>query len=188
MNVLLSNIKSAVLANATLSKCLEVGGDTHNPRWSVSVNKELLHDERTYILELGNLWLQVLRSKYDHKLAGYLGESKTYQLICRDYSWPNMKKFVKDYVKFLQYLHAQQGEVPQTLWTTQTVTDSSSILEVHIYGLHWAAPGIPGLHRDIGSSGPTYQVSCFHTNSKINRHQWSCRNFCEGGLLQTWGP
>ena len=83
----------------THSKCLEAGEDTHDPWWSVRANRVLVHDKQTYVPESNDLHLQVLKSKHNHQLVGYLGQSKTYQLVCWDYSWPNMQGFIEDYMK-----------------------------------------------------------------------------------------
>ena len=40
----------------------------------------------------------VIRDRYDHKMAGYQGINKTIELITRDFTWPGLRKTVTDYV------------------------------------------------------------------------------------------
>jgi Integrase zinc binding domain len=42
---------------------------------------------------------EVLTQYYDHPLAGHPGIFKTYLLVSQDYWWPNLKQFIKNYVK-----------------------------------------------------------------------------------------
>jgi len=105
-STLLTDIKSAVLSNLTLLKHLETKRDTTDLQWSVRADGVLLHDNRIFVPELNDLHLQILKLKHDHRLAGYLGQSKTYQLICQEYSWPDMWEFIKNYVKTCNvYMH-----------------------------------------------------------------------------------
>jgi len=62
-------------------------------------NGILLHDKQVFVPELNNLWLQVLKAKYNYQLVGHLGQSKIYQLIQQEYSWPNIYVFVKEYMR-----------------------------------------------------------------------------------------
>jgi len=64
------------------------------PKWSLSKDGMLLLNERLYVLDHNDLWLRVLRYK---PLVGHYSQNKTIELICRDYAWPSMHDFVKDY-------------------------------------------------------------------------------------------
>jgi len=41
----------------------------------------LYYEEQFFVSDTGNLWLQVLKTKHDHMLAGHPRQSKTYQLV-----------------------------------------------------------------------------------------------------------
>jgi hypothetical protein len=41
---------------------------------------------------------QVLQAHHDAPLAGHLGQDKTYELISRNYTWPNMRQWVNEYI------------------------------------------------------------------------------------------
>ena len=67
------------------------------PNWTLSEDGMLLLNQRTYVPDHDDLRLRVLRCKHDHPLAGHYGQNKTIELIRRDYVWPGMRDFVKDY-------------------------------------------------------------------------------------------
>jgi len=96
---LTTDIQTAVLADPTLARRLEPGENTNEPHWSVGDDGILLPNERTFVPESNNLHLRVLRARHNHQLASHMGQEKTYQLVCRDYSWLGMQEFIKDYVK-----------------------------------------------------------------------------------------
>ena len=56
------------------------------PRWSVTPDGFLRHDNLIYIPDSNDLRLQVLRYKHDHILSGHPGQNKTVDLIRRDYT------------------------------------------------------------------------------------------------------
>jgi hypothetical protein len=69
------------------------------PRWSVTPDGFLRHDNLIYIPDTNDLRLRVLRYKHDHILSGHPGQNKTVDLIRRDYTWPGLREFVKKYCK-----------------------------------------------------------------------------------------
>ena len=69
-----------------------------DPKWTLSNEGLLLYNDRIYVPETNDLRLKVLIHKHDHPISGHLGQNKTLDLIRRDYVWPNMRSFVKDYV------------------------------------------------------------------------------------------
>jgi len=67
-----------------------------DPKWTLSDG--LLHqNNRIYVPDVANLHLRVLKNKHDHLLAGHFSQNKTMELIRREYVWPSMRNFVKDY-------------------------------------------------------------------------------------------
>ena len=69
------------------------------PKWSVTDDGFLRQNNLIYIPDSGDLRLRVLRNKHDHILSGHPGQSKTIDLIRRDYTWPGLRDFVKKYIK-----------------------------------------------------------------------------------------
>ena len=67
-----------------------------DPKWTVT-DGLLFLDNRIYVPDAPGLRLRVLQFKHDHPLAGHFGQNKTLELIRREYSWPNMRSFIKDY-------------------------------------------------------------------------------------------
>ena len=64
------------------------------PRWSITPDGFLRHDNLIYIPDSNDLRLRVLRYKHDHILSGHPGRSKTIDLIRRDYTWPGLREYV----------------------------------------------------------------------------------------------
>jgi hypothetical protein len=58
----------------------------------------LLRNGLIYIPENDDLKLQILHSRHDSPIAGHLGRDKTYELVTRDYYWPCMRSFIKEYI------------------------------------------------------------------------------------------
>ena len=121
------------------------------PRWSVSPDGFLRHDDLIYIPDSNDLRLRVLRYKHDHILSGHPGQNKTIELIRRDYTWPGLREFVKKYVKSCTtcmrakpqrhkpYGLLKQLPIPERPWnsismdfieTLPTSSDSDSILVI----------------------------------------------------------
>ena len=84
----LDNTTSAILSQSPLP-----------PRWSLDDTGLLLLDKRIYVPSSDELRLRVLRHHHDHVLAGHYGYNKTLELVRRDYTWPGVRDFVRDYCK-----------------------------------------------------------------------------------------
>src|ERR1700723_632645 len=69
------------------------------PRWSLDDQQLLCYDNRIWIPDTDDLRLRILLNKHDHLLSGHYGQSKTMELVRRDYTWPRVQTFVKDYCK-----------------------------------------------------------------------------------------
>jgi len=96
---LFSCIKEAQKANLPATNLLGNKESTDNPQWSKDKNGTLYYDRQVFVPNTGDLCLLVINSRHDHVLARHLGQSKTYQLICWDYNWPNLQKFVVNYIR-----------------------------------------------------------------------------------------
>ena len=66
--------------------------------YALHENGLLLRNGMIYIPENDDLKLQILRSRHDSPTAGHLGHDKTFELITRDYYWPRMRHFIKEYI------------------------------------------------------------------------------------------
>jgi len=89
---ILANLPTDPIAKAHLS-------DTLNPRWSTDETGYLHLNGRMYVPKADDLRLRVLRYKHDHPLLGHFGQNHTLELIHREYTWPGIRTYVKDYVK-----------------------------------------------------------------------------------------
>jgi len=68
-------------------------------RWSADEAGFLQLDGHIYIPDSDVRRLCVLRYRHDHPLAGHFGQNRTLELIQREYTWPGLQTFVKDYVR-----------------------------------------------------------------------------------------
>src|SRR6266581_4304171 len=67
-------------------------------RWSIDAEGLLRLDNRIYVPDSNDLQLQILHYKHDHLLSGHFGQNRTLELVRRDYTWPGVCTFIKDYV------------------------------------------------------------------------------------------
>ena len=70
---------------------------TSSDKWTTSEEGLLLLNDRIYVPDVSDLRLRVLKYKHDHPLSGHFGQNKTLELIRREYVWPKMRMFIKDY-------------------------------------------------------------------------------------------
>ena len=89
------DIRAAIPSDPIASRFLS---DTSDPRWTTA-NGFVLHDGRIYVPDAKDLRLRVLQYKHDHPLSGHFGQGKTISLIRREYVWPGLRDFVKDYCR-----------------------------------------------------------------------------------------
>ena len=87
---LISDIKEAQKSDQSHTNPLMNGGMTDDHCWTRGEDDILYYEEQVFVPNTGNLQLQVLKTKHNHVLAGHPGQSKTYQLVCRDFNWPNL--------------------------------------------------------------------------------------------------
>jgi len=87
------------LANDTVVLEKRIGATTHEKsRWSWD-DSLLLRDNLIYVPDDDSLRLEITRMHHDDALAGHYGIAKTYELLCRNYYFPDMAKYVKKYVE-----------------------------------------------------------------------------------------
>jgi Reverse transcriptase (RNA-dependent DNA polymerase)/RNase H-like domain found in reverse transcriptase/Integrase zinc binding domain/Chromo (CHRromatin Organisation MOdifier) domain len=51
-----------------------------------------------YVPNQNDIRLRLLHMHHDTAMAGHLGQEKTYELLSRNYTWPDMRQFVSKYV------------------------------------------------------------------------------------------
>jgi transposase InsO family protein len=65
--------------------------------WNLE-NGIILHRGHIYIPKDTTLRRDIVRTYHDHLAVGHLGCWKTFEIISRDYWWPRMSTFIKEYV------------------------------------------------------------------------------------------
>ena len=73
--------------------------DSSNPRWTTNETGYLRLDGCIYVPKADDLRLRVLKYKHDHPLSGHFGQNRTLELIRREYTWPGIRTYIKDYIK-----------------------------------------------------------------------------------------
>lgn len=61
-------------------------------------NRVLLWKNRLYIPDNEALRVLVLESEHDSKVAGHFGQDKTVELVARNFYWPSMEDWIRNYV------------------------------------------------------------------------------------------
>ena len=88
------DIISALPKDPVSAKLLEL---PLTDNWTLDNSGLLLKDGLIYVPDADDLRLRVLQFKHDHPVSGHFGMNKTESLIRREYTWPLLRKFVKDY-------------------------------------------------------------------------------------------
>src|SRR5260221_7915831 len=96
-NALAKSITTAYVEDELTKKICEQIKTTNQPDSWMEREGCLLFRERKYVLNKGTLHLHTICDHHDHPTAGHFGETKTTELICRNYHWPGMRYMVGDY-------------------------------------------------------------------------------------------
>lgn len=75
------------------------------PHYSLTAAGNLVWKGALYVLNYRSTCLTLLQSCHDHHLAGHPGISKTTQLLCQQYFWPNVTQDVTCYVQSCPTCH-----------------------------------------------------------------------------------
>ena len=73
--------------------------DAESSQWSIDDAGYIRLNNRIYVPGINDFRLRVIRLKHDHILSGHPGQNRTAQLILREFSWPGLRLFVRDYVR-----------------------------------------------------------------------------------------
>ena len=92
-----SNILSS-LPNDPIASPLLSSESLSNPHWTINPKGFLLQDNHIFVPEADNLCLRVLWTFHNHPIAGHFRQNRTLELIRREYTWPGICTFVKDYI------------------------------------------------------------------------------------------
>jgi len=93
-----NQIRSALPLDSEAQKGQLLAEDKTDTRWSFGQDGLLRLDDRIYVPNHSDLRLQVLRYFHDHPLSGHFGQNRTLDAIRRQYVWPKIREFVRDYV------------------------------------------------------------------------------------------
>ena len=94
-----NNIRWSLLQDLTTSALLANPTSSQDADWLLDKDGLVHYLGRIFIPNALDLQLRILKYKYDHALAGHFGQEKMWQLIERDYFWPGLWCYIKDYVR-----------------------------------------------------------------------------------------
>jgi len=77
---------------------LKIGKDYVGLKHCGFENNMVTYERHLYIPNNNSLNFKVIYQCHDAKVAGHFGQNKTLELTKRDYYWPNMKDWVRNYV------------------------------------------------------------------------------------------
>src|SRR5512140_669450 len=78
---------------------LETGATVMNDENYMLEDELVYFRRRVWVPEDNGLKIKIARSYHDHKVAGHFGREKTLELIKRNYYWPNMEAWIRNYVR-----------------------------------------------------------------------------------------
>ena len=90
--------KDILSAQRLDSHCAEHNSNS-DPRWSTDNEGLLRYDDRIWVPDSDDLQLRVLLNSHDHPTAGHYGQNKTMDLVRRNYTWPGVRSYIKNYCK-----------------------------------------------------------------------------------------
>ena len=106
------------------------------------VDGRLYYRDRLFVPQHHPLQMRLCRLYHDSSLGGHLGNANTYELLQRNYYWPNMQKFVNRYVSHCHTCKRSKGSrfkkqgvlkplpVPNQRWTDISIDFVTGIPEV----------------------------------------------------------
>ena len=125
-----TSLKSDTLGQEIM-KCLATGAKKH-PKVALSecsIDNDMLHVYGlVYVPQDESLHTEIIRSSHDTPAAGHPGKAATYELVTRNFWWPNMRNTIDRYVRnchtctrIKPVRHAPYGflkplQVPQKRW------------------------------------------------------------------------
>ncbi|MBW0572621.1 hypothetical protein O181_112336 [Austropuccinia psidii MF-1] len=101
-----------------------------------SSSQLLLFKDQVVVPNDPKIQLSILQKRHESPLAGHPGQKKTLKLVKRDFHWPGMTQFIKDYLSSCQQCSRNKKYSPQEVWTPQTSSNSKWSLDLSLNGFH----------------------------------------------------
>ena len=88
-------------------------GERHSNQISLAecteINGRLTYRGVLYVPNYDPLKLYILKNYHDNPSAGHPGREKTFEIISRDYFWPQMRKYISQYVRNCHTCHRSKS-------------------------------------------------------------------------------
>ena len=99
-----SDIKTNVPLDPIGAAGLDSATSPEPSRWTLDDSGMLRYDTRIWVPAVpgdapDQLRVRVLQYLHDHVLAGHFGQNRTLALVRREYTWPELRTFVRDYCR-----------------------------------------------------------------------------------------
>ena len=99
-----SDIKTHIHTDPTGIAGLKAASSGTSKRWSTDDSGMLRYDNRIWVPQVPGeapdaLRIRVMQYAHDHILSGHFGQNRTLAAVRREYNWPELRSFVRDYCK-----------------------------------------------------------------------------------------
>src|SRR6202040_4210827 len=176
-----TNILSAQQSDShSLEIITSLSGPNTDPRWSLDGAGLLRYDSRIWVPDANDLHLQILLNNHDHPVSGHFGQNKTLELVRRDYTWPGIRMFVKDYCK-----SCTTCATPSAVRISSTTPDPGETMEFNFNRFYWSVTIFLRLYINIGNCRSTYEASYFNSNPRHYHVCTTCRALRNPCVFQT---
>lgn len=99
-----ADIKAAVPQDPLGVSGLTSAASGNESRWTLDASGMLRYDKRIWVPSVpgdtpDELRVRVCQYLHDHMISGHFGQNRTLAIVRREYTWPELRKFVKGYCK-----------------------------------------------------------------------------------------
>ena len=156
-------------------------GTLHGSEWK-KVDDVITYNGRVYIPKDLQLRHDIVHAHHDTPIVGHPGRWKTLELVSRNYWWPNMTRYIANYVKGCDkcnrtktYPAAPTGNlipnaIPERRWQVVTVDLITELPQSHGFNAIWIA--VDRLSKRIHIAPTTTEIDSVGVARLFRDHVW----------------